>query len=420
MGLFVFLAGGFNNGQKTYLLRIKTKEGRMNKTSFYENIIPMITFVLLIVIPFNVIAKDINYKTTPLTNNGRKWQIGYYEGGPYSDYQSHLKAAIKGLMMLGWMEEAKFPKLPDTEDTKVLWNWLSTNSKSKYIEFADNAYWSSNWDKKMRSENRKACIKQLSKGDIDFMFALGTWAGQDLANDEHSVPTFCLSISDPIKAKVIQSAEDSGYDHIIARCDPTRYMRQIRLFHDIIRFKKLGVVYEDTPDGRTYAGLEDLREIGNERGFEVVECIALDLTANLQKAVEEYAECCKILAPKIEAFYFTDHIGAHTDYLSKPLAPLFKYKIPTWTRRGSEQVKHGVLMSIAKKNFEYYSPYYGETIGKILNGARPRDLNQVLREPLKLSINLETAKIIDYNVPNNVLKVADIVYDKIEKCKAAK
>jgi hypothetical protein len=76
-------------------------------------------------------------------------------------------------------------------------------------------------------------------------------------------------------------------------------------------------------------------------------------------------------------------------------------------------------MSIAKKNFDYFSTYYGETIAKILNGARPRDLNQVFREPLKLSINIETARIIDYKVPNNVLKVADIVYDKIEKDKAA-
>jgi ABC-type uncharacterized transport system substrate-binding protein len=170
----------------------------------------------------------------------------------------------------------------------VLWNWLSTDTKSKYVEFVDNAYWSSNWDKKMRSENKKACIKRLNEGDIDFMFSLGTWAGQDLANNDHTVPTFCLSISDPIKSKVIKSSKDSGYDHIIARCDPTRYMRQIRLFHDIIKFKKLGVVYEDTPDGRTYAGLEDLIEISNERGFEVVECIALDLTDNLEKAVEGY------------------------------------------------------------------------------------------------------------------------------------
>lgn len=402
-------------------LRIKTKDGRMNKTSFYENIIPMITFIILIVIPFNVIAKDSKYKTTPLTNNGSKWRIGYYEGGHYSDYQPHLKAAIKGLMMMGWMEEVKFPKLPDTEDTKVLWNWLSINSKSKYIEFVDYAYWSSNWDKKMRSENRKACIKQLNKGDIDFMFALGTWSGQDLANDEHSVPTFCLSISDPIKAKVIQSAEDSGYDHIIARCDPKRYMRQIRLFHDIIKFKRLGIAYEDTSEGKTYAGLDDIDIIAKERGFKVIKCIAKDeIAKDMEEAVDEYTKCCEKLAPFIDAFYFIDSRGTNSKYLSKPLKPLLQYKVPTWTRRGSEQVKYGVLMSIARKNFDFFSPYYGETIAKILNGARPRDLNQILREPLKLSINLETAKIIDYNVPNNVLKVAEIVYDKIEKYKAAK
>jgi len=379
----------------------------------FKPIIVVIMIFLFLILPVNAVAKR-EYTTEPILNNGNKWRFGYCEGGPYSDYQSHLKAAIKGLMALGWIEKKDFPVLPNMEDTKGLWNWLSTEAKSKYVEFVDDAYWCSHWDKDLRTPNKKACIERLNKGDIDFMFSMGTWAGQDLANAEHHVPVFCLSISDPIKAKVIKSARDSGYDHIIARCDPTRYIRQIRLFHDIFRFKRLGIVYEDTPDGRTYAGLDDMKKIANERGFEVVECIALDLTDSLKEAVAGYARCCEKLAPKIDAFYFTDHIGAHTDHLSKPLEPLLKYKVPTWTRRGSDQVKHGVLMSIARKNFDNFSPFYGDIIAKILNGAKPRDLNQVFIEPLKLSINLETARIINYKVPNNILKVAEIVYDKIE------
>ncbi|NMQ19416.1 hypothetical protein E4P82_09545 [Candidatus Competibacter phosphatis] len=30
--------------------------------------------------------KDI-YSMAPVTNNGKKWRIAYYEGGPFTDYQ---------------------------------------------------------------------------------------------------------------------------------------------------------------------------------------------------------------------------------------------------------------------------------------------------------------------------------------------
>lgn len=60
--------------------------------------------------------------------------------------------------------------------------------------------------------------------------------------------------------------QDSGIDHVHARCDPKRYQRQIRLFHDIIGFKRLGAVYDDKdPDGRVLSHLNELEEVGMER-----------------------------------------------------------------------------------------------------------------------------------------------------------
>ena len=40
------------------------------------------------------------------------------------------------------------------------------------------------------------------------MIAMGTWAGQDLANGEHSVPTVVASCSDPIGSGIVKSAEE--------------------------------------------------------------------------------------------------------------------------------------------------------------------------------------------------------------------
>ena len=53
------------------------------------------------------------FNTQPLTNNGKKWRIGYFEGGPFSGYPKTLIALIQGLTELGWLNEIQFPELDD-------------------------------------------------------------------------------------------------------------------------------------------------------------------------------------------------------------------------------------------------------------------------------------------------------------------
>ena len=45
-------------------------------------------------------------------------------------------------------------------------------------------------------------------------------------------------------------------DNLHARVQPDHYQRQIQLLHDIVPFKTLGLVYEDTEAGRTYAAID--------------------------------------------------------------------------------------------------------------------------------------------------------------------
>jgi ABC-type uncharacterized transport system substrate-binding protein len=368
---------------------------------------------LVLAFPLTAAAWE-NGRKKPVPNHGRKWRIGYYEAGPWRDYQNNLIVTVKGLMKLGWIAGESIPPLPDRDDTSALWDWLGGDSRSRYLDFVKTAYWSSGWNEEVRKKKREDCIERLRNRELDLILALGTCAGQDLVNDRHAVPTVVMSTTDPIRSGIIKSHKDSGYDHVLVRCDPTRFIRQIRLFHDIIRFKNLGVVYEDTPDGRSYANLGDLRKVAGERGFAIVECIAQDKNLTLNETVSAYTACCRRLAPRIDAFYFTDHRGVHTSRLMEPLEELFRYKVPTWSNRGDVLVRHGVLMSVARRNLDHLGVFYAKTLARILNGAKPRQLNQVCREPFSLAVNVETARRIGYNVPRNVLKVANVLYDKIE------
>ena len=382
----------------------------------YVSFMKMISFVLLFILPVVACAgSKKEYKLAPTTKNGEKWRIGFYEGGRYVKYQLHLREISNGLAELGWMQEIDIPEFDDPEDTSNLWKFLSENVKSKYIEFVADAYWSADWKDDLRKAKREDAIQRLStKRDLDFIIAAGTWAGKDLANNEHSVPTMVISCSDPIGSGIIESAEDSGFDHVLARCDPERYVRWARVFHDIFNFKKLGVVYEDTEDGRAYSNLDALERVAEERGFELVECHAREVGLTHDECREEVFNCLEKIAPEIDAFWVSDHNGFNPKYMPGVLEPLFEYDIPTWSTVGDKPVKFGVLMSIAAAGFHDIGLWYAENMAKIFHGAKPRDLNQVFEDPDFIAINLETAARIGFDVPKSLLEVADKVYEEIE------
>jgi hypothetical protein len=256
----------------------------VKKTAFVLLLACLLNFFWLTFWESNIHAAE--EMTKPTLNKGKKWRIGYYEGGSWQDYRESLKAVVEGLMEIGWIEKQTLPQvsISDQPATYPLWNWMASSLNSQYIEFVADAFWTSDWKEDARKISRESCIRRLKEGRVDLMFAMGTWAGQDIANNSHSIPTMVMSTTDPVQSGIIKSAEDSGLDHVHARCDPTRRQRQIRLFHDIIKFKRIGVVYDDKdPFGKVMAHLNELEEIGRERGFDVVTCSAPENQKSLQE-----------------------------------------------------------------------------------------------------------------------------------------
>ncbi len=364
-------------------------------------------------------ADKEKFSITPKTNSGKMWRIGYLEGGPYANYPANLTALVNALAEIGWVEKTEFPHQADKNDSSNLWAWIASNLKSKKVQFVRDAFWSCNWDKAERPKIKAKVIERLNRRkDIDLMLAMGTWAGQDLASNEHSVPTIVMSSSNAVRSKIIKSIEDSGYDHVNARVDPTRYERMVRIFHDIIGFKKLGIAYEqDTVDGRTYAGIEDVKKVAKERGFEIVSCHAPFSDVSKEEAAKAVLKCHQELAPKVDAFYITVHRGVTREGFSKLLVPLNKHKLPTFSQLDSREVRIGALLSISRAGFKYIAKFHAETIAKIFNGAKPRDLEQVFEDPPRIAINLQAAQIIGYDPPVDLLGAADEIYEQIESVK---
>jgi ABC-type uncharacterized transport system substrate-binding protein len=387
------------------------------KTVYRKVLLSFVFMLLAFSIGFAADKKP--YSTSPPAQAAKKWRIGYYEGGPYKSYPVTLTAIVNSLAELGWIERITVPQ-HDEKDMSKLWAWLAVNVKSKYLEFVPDAFYSYNWKKENRDQTKQTVIRRLKEtADIDLIIAMGTWAGKDLANNEHSVPVIVCSVSDAVAAKIIPGVEDSGFDHVHALVDPKRFERQIQAFHDIIGFKKLGISYIDTVDGRSYAAIDDIKKIAEKRNFEIIQC-PVPAGGATPETNSKTVECAKTLASKIDAYYLTMQSSVNKETLPKIISAMNAAKIPVFSQSGSDEVRHGALLSIATStDMAVYGKFHAEVIAKVINGAKPRDLDQVCEAPLKIAFNKATAKAIDLkdDVFQLLSKIAQEVYDKVEEIK---
>jgi ABC-type uncharacterized transport system substrate-binding protein len=360
-------------------------------------------------------ANAQDFSSRPQAQPEKRWRIAYYQGGEYKDYYEYLYAMSKGLSQLGWIEPLSLPDFPE-KDSKKLWQWLSFNVKSPYLEFVADGFYSADWDNMARQKVRNRLLARLNYSkDIDMIFAMGTWAGQDLANNLHSVPTVVISSSDPLRSSIIQSLEDSGYDHLFTSYDPELLPQQIQVFHKLIGFKKLGIPYENTLNGRSYAGMKLFEQASAELGFEIVPCYTLSDIADQQLAEQSVIECFDKLAPKVDAIYISDQGGVNARTTPKLVEIANKYAVSTFAQDGELDVRYGFLLSLIRRSgFGPEGIFLAENVGRIINGAKPRNLKQLFEGSFRMVMNMKTAENIGLYINADLLATADKLFWQIE------
>ena len=284
-----------------------------------------------------------------------------------------------------------------------------------YLEFVHDGHYSADWSDPKRPEVIAKLLPRLqAPNEIDLFIAMGTVAGQDLANDQHMTPTIVLATSDPIAAEIIVSQDDSGLDHIHATVNPTRFERQVRVFHDIIGFKKLGIMYEDSFNGRSYSGIGAVEKVAVEHDFDIVRCFVIDEQVDDTKARDESCKACfEDLAKTADAIYVSQNLGVNDRTIPDLVKIAHTHRIPTFSQSDSSEVRYGFLMSLSQTKFKYIGEFHAQVIAKILNGAKPRELSQIFEDPITLALNLKTAEIIGFYTKADVLAAADEVYFEI-------
>lgn len=353
--------------------------------------------------------KEVDLLPT-LKKGGKKFRIAIIRSGKYWQYAANFNYLLDALSNSEWMKKIQLSE----EARKTVGSMLAeirTTDYSDYIDFPPDLYFDFEFNEARASDpNFKRIISNSE--DVDIIISFGTRASRVLSNRQFlNIPVVAVQISDPVKAGIIDSCEDSGKDFLTTRCDPNKYVRQIKVFHDVVKFAKLGLIYEDTPAGRSIAALEHIERLAKKKEFQIIRNTKAKQIG--PEAEKEYLKALEGIAPHIDAMYFTIHGGLTLENLPNVMSIINKYKIPTFAMEGPKFVRHGVLFSISSQEQRATGDYNTEKIVRILKGEKPRSLNQVFNITPMIAINLKEARLIGYDPPVDILVASDEVYDQI-------
>ena len=375
-----------------------------------RRILPLLPLVSWCII-HGYAARAYSAETAP----PKVWRIAYVEGGPFVDYQKILRGVAAGLQRMGLIENGSVPLPEKSEDVSAMWEWLARNAGGTAVRFLPDGFYSADWDTGTRETNRTALLERIrERKDVDMLLAFGTWGGQDFADADIDIPVIVASVTNAVEAGIIPSVEDSGRDNLTAPIEPDRFKHQVMLFHDIFRFKKLGIAYEDTPSGRGSIALNEIESAARELNVELLRCNDTFDVDDPALAATRLKACHARLAEQgADAVYLTYNRGMQPDTIADVLTPLAEAHIPTFSQTGESDVEHGALLSISQTNTEEEGVFNAELMAAIIRGAKPRDLSQIFESSVSLAMNLRMATLIGWNPPLEILAAVDEFYQEM-------
>lgn len=322
----------------------------------------------------------------PATGQTKKFKIGYIEAGSFWTFSGTMNATKEALGKMGWLEKVEFPK---------------------------DASFSPGWEADKKEELQADAQKLMARTDLDLIIAAGTDATKAILKVNNGrIPIIGIAISDPIRAKFIIDENDSGIDNFTVYMEKDRYKRMFRMFHEVVGFKKLGLIYSDSENGRLYANVDDGLQVASELGFQIIEYAKVSRAEKMEECLEGIRWLIK---QGIDAFFVTqlNCFDWSASDVNQLLNVLTENKIPTFAREGTKYVKAGALMGLSTTDFSSRGNFLSDKIVRILQGEKPRSLPMVDPTKPKISLNLATAMKIGFDPPVDLLGSSDETFSEV-------
>jgi ABC-type uncharacterized transport system substrate-binding protein len=352
-------------------------------------------------------TRAISYDVDSISIN-QESVIGYCQTIEDLEATGILYYILKGLEKSGQLSDFDFEYIPYETKSKELWDYACDHIKSDKLIFLKENYFD------LTLNDIEKVKEVLENKEVDLMITFGTAAGQELFSDFHDVPTINLGSNNPLEAGFVKSLEYSGYDHLWAHVDDTRYYRQLKMFYDAVKFKELGVIRYTDSFRKSFTPEKDIQRLAEEKGFEVLiydfyNVDEMFANGDIDQYYEEIKKANDFLANECDGFYMILGGWSPKD-LPVLLESFYENKLPVFSQFGSVEVKNGALMSIGKSTFDGIGDYSTDIIIRALNGEKLGEMNQVYTEIQSLAYNVTVGEEIGFKPSIEMLMYCNEIF----------
>lgn len=293
---------------------------------------------------------------------------------------------------------------------------MAKASQGGCIEFIQDGFYDGKWSDSLNTQIEKYLKKRVKEQkDVDMIWAFGTGAGLAFADSSLGIPVMVITATSPDASGIVEPGEFSSKKNIHAQKEINRHSAEINMFYNIFKFKTLGVLIDSQKENQLAQSYSVILNLKDQLGFKVEVCVGDLFNHDLKRAQAEFARCILELSDKSDAVYITVGNGASPDHYFEQIKPLIDKQIPTFAQAGVAEVKQGALLSLSEDDMVSSGIFEANVVKEILNGKKPEEISQFYYAPLTLAINVETARLIEWHPPFEVLIAVDSVFQSIEK-----
>jgi ABC-type uncharacterized transport system substrate-binding protein len=334
------------------------------------------SFVTLLIACSLAIAQEKGTKENP-------FRIAFVKNENYWAYLQFELDFKKGLEEFGWLDKVTFP-----EELQI------------------------NWDDIAPENHKEQAIDVLERDDIDLIVSFGTATSRLLIdNNTKGINILGMSINNPLSAGLVTNNEYSGNPHFttaVFNNSPAQTM--FTVIHEMFNFKKMGILYTDSIIVKSYAFVDEAREIARNRGFQLIEYNKVDDSQGMASCMNglDY-----LLDQGIDAI-FVPNLSCFDvkrfnlkDFYSK----IYENKIISITAEDWEQMRLFAMVGfITLDSRVKITKFHAQQAIDILSGISPGDINMATSADIQLTLNLDGADRLGLEFDLHFLTNMDVIF----------
>jgi branched-chain amino acid transport system substrate-binding protein len=236
-------------------------------------------------------------------------------------------------------------------------------------------------------------------------------------NQWHMLPAinipYLLDSFEHLVALQTRQKEITPYSELFAtRLHPDDNKKlQLDLLHEIFRFRRLGLIYEDTPDGKKLSGYDLVQAVARKKGFTVIDCDLPFSRLQTKEAESRLLRCYGKLAPLIDALYVSPYPGINQQFITQLNETLRYFKVPALAILEEKPKNTGITMALGKPNMNLQALGSVNVFDKLLSGLRVYEFAEKLNNLPVIAVNLKVLNEYGYlSSDDRILKLSPHMY----------